>query len=274
MDSNAKPDLGAAYEAGVRFAILRGAWGTFKDPVVARDRAALKAARIQFGAYLYLRHPTKETTVAEPEEQARMLIAAVGALEPGDLPPTLDIEYGGSGRAGTTLSVPQAIDWAVRAHDTLRQVYETVMVYTSARVWRDDLLDAPDPSGTLGKDPLWIKTPYYWVARRQWDTTKSRLITDLPRPWRETNNEAWIQQIQGDAVGLPGFNKTVDINLFHSMRLGETSGRVIWVQKRVGAKPDGDFGPLTDAAVRQFQRHNGLTVDGIVGPRTFGHLCS
>lgn len=35
---------------------------------------------------------------------------------------------------------------------------------------------------------------------------------------------------------------------------------------------DGDFGPMTDAAVKKFQKKKGLTVDGLVGKRTYRHL--
>jgi len=39
-----------------------------------------------------------------------------------------------------------------------------------------------------------------------------------------------------------------------------------------GLNVDGEFGPLTDAAVRKFQTANGLEVDGIVGPITWAAL--
>ena len=40
------------------------------------------------------------------------------------------------------------------------------------------------------------------------------------------------------------------------------------MQKKVGVKADGWFGPITEAAVKDYQRSKGLVPDGIVGPIT------
>src|SRR4051794_7118245 len=56
------------------------------------------------------------------------------------------------------------------------------------------------------------------------------------------------------------------------LRLGSTGPDVVRVQSALGQAPDGVFGPRTDRAVRVFQGRNGLLVDGIVGPHTWGTL--
>lgn len=41
-------------------------------------------------------------------------------------------------------------------------------------------------------------------------------------------------------------------------------------QGHLRARADGDFGPLTEKATKAFQRSQGLSSDGIVGPQTLG----
>ena len=35
---------------------------------------------------------------------------------------------------------------------------------------------------------------------------------------------------------------------------------------------DGEFGPLTETALREYQKKNGLEVDGVAGPATYAKL--
>ena len=44
------------------------------------------------------------------------------------------------------------------------------------------------------------------------------------------------------------------------------------IQIALHINPDGIFGPLTEQAVKEFQRKNGLVVDGIVGDKTLSLL--
>ena len=57
------------------------------------------------------------------------------------------------------------------------------------------------------------------------------------------------------------------------LRRGSTGANVRYLQTTLGGlKVDGQFGPITDRAVRAFQAAQGLKVDGIVGPITWGRL--
>ncbi len=57
-----------------------------------------------------------------------------------------------------------------------------------------------------------------------------------------------------------------------TLRRGASGELVRYVQAKCGVTQDGQFGPLTEAAVRQFQRRYALVPDGIVGPLTWRAL--
>ncbi|MEC4017583.1 peptidoglycan-binding domain-containing protein [Streptomyces sp. H27-D2] len=42
--------------------------------------------------------------------------------------------------------------------------------------------------------------------------------------------------------------------------------------KGKGLLEDGEFGPVTDAAVHKFQKCADITIDGIIGAQTWSHL--
>jgi len=68
-----------------------------------------------------------------------------------------------------------------------------------------------------------------------------------------------------------------DLVLNGNLKRGKRGKQVRLIQEWLnlhgfGLVIDGDFGPATDYAVREFQRRKRLEVDGIVGPKTFAEL--
>ncbi|CAI9401361.1 peptidoglycan-binding protein [Aestuariimicrobium sp. T2.26MG-19.2B] len=62
-----------------------------------------------------------------------------------------------------------------------------------------------------------------------------------------------------------------------TIRRGSKGPDVVYLQQRLNENgyslsTDGQFGPATESAVRSFQRGNGLTADGVVGPNTWAAL--
>ena len=271
---NENPDWRRAQaQVPLDFAIIRASGGTQPDAYFPRTWPKLKDAGLVRGAYLFLSFPRNGRWPSDPVAQAKVFIATVGNLDESDLAPALDVEADTWQKTG--MKPPQLLEGVRGAWKTLRDYYGAApIIYTSARVWIEVLgnLRAPD----LAESPLWVKD-YPFALRRpaHYDPQTfagGRLNPRLPAPWGDATNW-WIHQYQGDALGLPGFPSTVDMNRFNTIIRGTAGDRVTWVQRRLGIPPSGAFDAATERALRAFQNKKGIGADGVINPRTFAFLC-
>ena len=58
----------------------------------------------------------------------------------------------------------------------------------------------------------------------------------------------------------------------YTLRKGDEGQEVKRLQSKLPTVADGRFGSKTEAEVRAYQQHNGLSIDGIAGPQTLGNL--
>lgn len=283
VDENSKPDWFAAKSAGCRFVILRGTYSTWADPIYKRDSAAIRAAGITLGAYMF---PVIGKDKPSAKEQVDAFVKSVGPLTNKDLPPILDVEFPG-GIAKTGMDRKALLAWVMEAFAALKQMYGIAsMAYTSARVWDgedSDSLDA-DKNGFGKPDPILLECPL-WLARYSYptrvdavgDTKDEQLTVDglpwppVPKAWGDYTN-VWIHQYQGDGLQFPGFDKTTDMNRFHLLQQGDTGDRVKWVQRRLGVKETGLFDSAMVKDVKDWQYANNLRVDALIGPASFAAL--
>lgn len=117
---------------------------------------------------------------------------------------------------------------------------------------------------------------------------RNKRIYDLPGPWQwgryhGANPHDHHFHISVDKDG-PGYDDTTPWRFHlaeptgevtpHSpvLRRGSKGERVKYLQGILGIETDGNFGPKTEAAVRQFQKDHGLVVDGVVGAYTWREL--
>lgn len=92
-------------------------------------------------------------------------------------------------------------------------------------------------------------------------------VNEFPSLGRRWTHAA---RIPGLAYPLPPKRpQTAAGGWYHRLlSLGSTGPDVKHVQRVVGVKADGDYGPKTRAAVIHWQHAHGLDDDGVVGPRT------
>jgi lysozyme len=97
-------------------------------------------------------------------------------------------------------------------------------------------------------------------------------------PADKNGHVLWRRGKRVDALKIldPGlFGEATEAPLFSArvvLRIGSTGDAVALVQEILGLEADGWFGPITEAAVKDYQRAEELAPDGIVGPLTINAM--
>lgn len=106
------------------------------------------------------------------------------ALQPGDLPPVLDLETA-DGISGTAI-LDAAATWLSLVEKASGR---TPIIYTSARFWRENLAKAKDPNRFSAHYPLWVAyyghipqppLPDGWTTWTFWQYTDSGKVNGIP----------------------------------------------------------------------------------------------
>ena len=169
--------------SGMSFAYARVSDGTtFVDPDFDQNYAGIAAAGMARGAYQFF-EPAQD-----PIAQAKLLLQKIARpLQPGDLPPALDVEITG-GQPAASLAANIAA-WV----STIRSsTGRSPVIYTNHFFWDTDV-----QATTFGANPLWVS---------QTGVT----CPTLPSGW--TSWMFWQYSFSGTVSGITG---SVDLDEFN-----------------------------------------------------------
>jgi peptidoglycan hydrolase-like protein with peptidoglycan-binding domain len=269
------PDV-SSYQAGISFAgcVIAMAKATENDNYTNPDYAPAKVRAADAGAYFCAYHFLHTGNGAG---QAAHAYGVVG----GDVPLMIDFEpeYNADGSIASAPQISDAVDF-INEYRALGG--KTYLLYLPHWYWAGDLgqaslaplidlgmlLVSSDYTAYSDTGPGWA--PYGGITPVIWQYTSTASLNGVTNvdmnAYRSTLADFQAQVTTG-ALADP------DPTLVE----GDTGPAVQTLQTRLnvwGANlaVDGDFGPLTLAAVKAFQTEQKLTVDGIVGPQTWAAL--
>jgi GH25 family lysozyme M1 (1,4-beta-N-acetylmuramidase) len=262
----------AKAEGPISFAILRSNYGDQEDTQYAKEIVKANEAKLITGAYCFVRFPRNGKKAPDIRSQADVFIKTYKKFHV-DLPPIMDIEFPGDGIKETGLTLNRINnDLNIFYYQILNTLHVRPIIYTSARVWKEDLKNTEHPDFTYS--PLWLARYPFKAGPAKRDAAifaDNKYDPPVPPSWGDSTNW-WFHQYQGDATEFPGFSGAVDMNRFNTMIKGAKGDRVKWIQHKIGIAENGKFDDDMLKAVKAYQGSNALVDDGIIGPKTFAYL--
>lgn len=168
-------------QAGTAFAFAKATdGGSDVDSQFKNNWQGMKSAGVIRGAYHFF-EPTQDATA-----QANNFVRTVESLQPGDLPPVIDVEVNNG--VSNSQMIDSVTTWLAIVQQSLNR---TPMIYTMASFWNAHL------SSNFGDYPLWVA--HYNVAS-----------PTIPQGW--SNWEFWQHSQSGSVSGVTG---SVDLDWFN-----------------------------------------------------------
>lgn len=175
-------DWDAVAGDGIRFAIVRVSDGVgFEDPEFDRNWAEARRVGIVRGVYQFFR-PNQD-----PIDQADLLLRRMGPLQPGDLPPVIDVEATGDRSPAQVAAAIRIWIDHVEAELGMRPIIYSGLYFWRDNVQSDDFADYP-----------------FWIAQY------GRECPDIPEPWVR-----WAFFQTSSTGRIAGIEGNVDTNLFN-----------------------------------------------------------
>lgn len=236
---------------GVQFAVIHAGYGrelSQKDKYFERNYAGARAAGIKVGAFWY----SYADSVKRAEDEAKTCLKVLEG-KTFDLPIFFDQEY----EPGILkLSTKTRTDIVLKFLETIKAAGRPCGLYSST-----DFITTKLQANRLTDYPLWIaeygSKLHYTGKVWAWQYTDKGRVAGIKG--RVDMDHGYFAQA-----------KNTDSNL---LRKGDTGAAVKLLQHRLNIlgnqlTEDGIWGVQTDSAVRGYQYKAGLTVDGVVGPKT------
>ncbi len=160
-------------QAGYAFAFIKATEGiTYVDPMFAENWSGAKAAGLLRGAYHFFEAND------DPQQQVENFLNTV-TLEPGDLPPVLDVESSSTSSQVPAATIVESIAAWLQAVEQATGL--TPILYTDASYWNSLATEQ------FGGYPLWIAEygvasptlPQGWTSWAFWQFTESGTVPGI-----------------------------------------------------------------------------------------------
>ncbi|MFF7652872.1 GH25 family lysozyme [Streptomyces sp. NPDC007983] len=267
-------DWSSVAAKGAAFAYVKATEGTgYTSSYFAQQYNGAADAGLVRGAYHFAR-----PDVSGGREQADYFVDHGGTwvADGTTLPGALDIEYNPHGDTCYGLTPKAMVGWIAGFRDEYRaRTGRAPVIYTTTGWWSSC---TGGHAGFGATDPLWIANhtgqatplPAGWSTYTVWQTAGAG---DFPGDQDVFNGTR--ENLTAFALG--DYTPPPPAPAWPLVQQGQSGRRVTTVQYLLNARGaslavDGQFGAGTREAVVAFQTTQGLTADGIVGPRTWQAL--